>query len=136
MVGSGKCGRERKGRDGNGNPECISFLTATSRPLPGLGLCSNRLRSRLTASCSRPDCSPSRRNVYSRRFPSCCPPSCSHPTPTFAHNFFQPATYLSGGCFHPICHGLYRFPIIRLWMQQGYSNLSYFLTLDAKQLQQ
>ena len=34
VVGSGT------GRDENGNPECISFPTATSRPLPDLGLCS------------------------------------------------------------------------------------------------
>ena len=41
MVGSGT------GRYGNGNPECISFPTATFRPLPDLGLCSHRLPSDL-----------------------------------------------------------------------------------------
>ena len=70
MVGSGKCSRSGNGSDGNGNPERISFPTAPSRPLPDLGLCSHRLPSRLTASCSRPGCFPSGRNVYSRLFPS------------------------------------------------------------------
>ena len=51
--------------------------------------------------------STSRSNVYSRLFPSCRPPSCSHPIPPFAPNLSHPATYFSGRHSHPICyHGL------------------------------
>ena len=110
MVGSGKCGRVGNGSGREREPRSISFPNATSRPLPDLGLCSNRLPSRLTASCSRPDCFPSRRKVYSQLLSSRRPPSCSHPIPTFAHNFSHPATHLSCGCFHPIYHGLNIFP--------------------------
>ena len=34
--------------------------------------------------------------VYSRRFPSRCPSSCSHPIPAFAHDFSHPARHISG----------------------------------------
>ena len=118
MVGSGP------GRDGNRNLECISFPNATSRPLPDLSLCFHRLPSRLTASCSRPDGFPSRRSVYSRFFPSHRPPSCSHPIPTFAHNVSHPATHSSGGCSHPIYHGLY-IPLI-IYMTMNATRLYQF----------
>ena len=108
MVGSGT------GPDGNGNREGISFPTVTSPPLPYLGLCSHRPPSRLTASCSRPDCFSYSRNVHSRFFPSRRPPTCS--IPTFAINFSPPATHLSGGCSHHIYHGLYIVPIMHMSM--------------------
>ena len=94
MVGSGT------GRDGNGNPECFSFPTATSPPLPDLGLCSQLLPSRIIASC--PDCFPPRRNVYSRLSPSRRPLRCFHPIPPFARNFSHPATLFSGTSSHPV----------------------------------
>ena len=110
MVGPGKCGRVGNGlgRESESRVYFVpdrDFPTATSRPLPDLGLCSHRLPSRLTASCSRPDCFPSRRNVYCRLFSSRRPPSCPHPIPTFAHSFSHPATHLSGRCSHLMYHG-------------------------------
>ena len=43
------------------------------------------------SSCSRPDCFPSHCSPPSRLFPVHRLRSCSHPIPTFAHNFFHPA---------------------------------------------
>ena len=115
MVKSGKCGRVGNG-SGRQRESRVYFVLDRDFPTPSLprSLFPPSPSSRLTASCSRPDCFSYSRNVHSRFFPSRRPPTCS--IPTFAINFSPPATYLSGGCSHHIYHGLYIVPIMHMSM--------------------
>ena len=106
MVGSGKyirvgngSGRERESR--------VYFVPDSDFPTPSRPWSLFPPSTAPTcASCSRPDCFPSRRQVRSQLSPSRRPPSCSHFIPTFAQSFSHPATHCSGRCSHPMHHRL------------------------------
>ena len=86
MVGTGT------GRDGNGKPRDFSFPTTISRPFPALVSVPVVYHPVVRCLVLVPTvCRPT-----VRRLPDCFPPhrlpSCSHPIPTFAHNFSHPAS--------------------------------------------
>ena len=104
------------GRDGNGKPRDSSFPTAICRPFPSLvsvPAVYHPVVRRLVPvpTVSRPTVRPHPDCVPSHRLPR-----CSHPMPTFAHNFSHPASqYIFGGCY----------------FRSVYHRFSLFLIMDA-----